>query len=351
MSSSFGKNFVVTTFGESHGNGVGVVVDGVPAGIKLTEEDVQVELDKRRPGTSAFVSPRNEPDKVEILSGTFKGETIGSPVAMMVRNTNAKSSDYDNIRDYFRPGHSDFTYFKRYGTKPLPGGGRSSGRETIGRVAGGVIARLILGESVQFNSCSTRIGQVEGQRIDWEFAKGHPLRFGDPDFADQAIEEVKAVMQKHDSVGGKLALNIKGFPAGIGDPAFRKLDALLAMGIISVGAVKGIEIGAGFNVCSSYGSKNNDPITEDGFCSNNAGGILGGISTGQDININVAIKPTSSIMSEQNTISAIDGKNKVIQVIGRHDPCLCPRACVVIEAMAAMVLADLYLGKINPVNK
>jgi chorismate synthase len=347
MSSSFGKNFVVTTFGESHGSGVGVIVDGVPAGMKLTEADVQVELDKRRPGTSEFVSPRNEPDKVEILSGTFKGETIGSPIAMMVRNLNHRSSDYDNIKDYFRPGHSDFTYFKRYGTMPLPGGGRSSARETIGRVAGGAVARLVLGESVKFNSCSSRIGKVEGKRIDWEFAKGHPLRFGDPDLADQAIEEVREAMERRDSVGGKLSINITGVPVGLGDPTFRKLDALLAMGIMSIGAVKGIEIGAGFNVCSSYGSKNNDPITEDGFSSNNAGGMLGGISTGQDININVALKPTSSIMHKQNTISAIDGKNKSIQVVGRHDPCLCPRACIVVEAMAAMVLADLLLEGTN----
>jgi chorismate synthase len=344
MSSSFGKNFVVTTFGESHGAGVGVIVDGVPPGMKLSEEDIQVELDKRRPGTSPFVSPRNEPDKVEILSGTFQGETIGSPIAMLVRNTNARSSDYNNLRDYFRPGHADFSYFKKYGTRPLPGGGRSSARETIGRVAGGAVARVILGSGVVFNSCSMQIGQVKGVTPDWEFAKKHPLRFGDPKFADQAIEEVKAAMQRHDSVGGKIALNIKGVPVGLGDPTFRKLDALLALGIMSIGAVKGIEIGAGFDVCSSYGSKNNDPITEDGFLSNNAGGMLGGISTGQDINLNVALKPTSSIMSAQNTIS-VDGKNKVIEVAGRHDPCLCPRACVIVEAMAAMVLADLYLGR------
>ena len=344
MSSVFGNILKVSTFGESHGGGVGVVVDGVPSGIELSEEIVQIELDKRRPGTSKFVSPRKETDQVEIVSGVFNGLTIGSPVMMLIRNTNQRSKDYGDLRDKFRPGHADYTYFMKYGTPPLPGGGRSSGRETAGRVAAGAVARLILGNSFVFNSAVTQVGGIKAKDIDFEFARSNQLRFGDALLLSKAENEVNNARANHDSVGGCVDINVTGVPAGIGEPVFDKLDSRLASALFSIGGVKGVEIGAGFLVAGMHGSEFNDPITDDmsNPCSNNAGGILGGISTGAPISVRLAVKPTPSISSAQDTIN-LKGEKCKIEVKGRHDPCICTRVAVVAEAMVALALADLLL--------
>lgn len=342
MGSVFGRYFTVSTFGESHGAGVGVVVDGVPAGLPLDEAAVQKELNRRKPGTSKYVTPRKEDDIVEIISGTAEGATIGSPVAMLVRNRNARSKDYGPIREMFRPGHADYTYFKKYGITPQPGGGRASGRETIARVAAGAVARIVLGEAVSIKGYSIEIGPVKAVERDPGFAESDPLRFADPGAAGEAAECVEKAMNDGDSVGGVVEIVVEGVPAGLGDPAFFKLDAMLGMGMLSIGAVKGVEFGAGFNVTALRGSEANDPIGEDGFLSNNAGGVLGGISTGQPVVIRLAVKPTSSISRPQQTLD-IHGAGRTIEVHGRHDPCLCPRIVPVAEAMAAIVLADALM--------
>lgn len=343
MGSTFGRFLTISTFGESHGAGLGVVMDGVPAGLHITEAMIQRDMDRRRPGQNAFVTQRKEGDKVEILSGIDPdGMTLGTPIGMLIRNWNARSQDYNNIRDYFRPGHADYTYFKKYGTPLQPGGGRSSGRETVGRVAAGAIARQILGESVKIESCVTQVGTLLAEKIDWEFAETHPIRFADPDLAKDAEDRVSAVMAVKDSLGGVVSLRATGVPAGLGDPAFYKLDACLGMAMMSIGAVKGMEIGDGFNVCCRRGSENNDPILADGFASNSAGGILGGISNGDTINLRLAVKPTASIALPQQTINAA-GEEVTIEVKGRHDPFLSARIGPVAESMIALTLADAML--------
>ncbi len=340
MGSSFGRVFRVTTFGESHGPGVGVVVDGVPAGMALDEALVQKDLDRRRPGTSEFVSPRSERDRVEILSGVADGRTLGTPVAMLIRNSDMRSGDYDEIREMFRPGHADYTYFRKYGVPPQPGGGRASGRETVGRVAAGAIARALLAErGITIVSYTVRIGAVTADRIDAAFAENNPLRCPDPDAVDPMEAEVTAARSEGDSVGGIVEVVVDGAPAGWGDPVFDKLDALLAWAMLSIGAVKGIEFGAGFGVASMRGSESNDQMTSRGFLSNNAGGILGGVSSGEPIVMRLAVKPTASISKPQRTVD-IHGNIRLITTEGRHDPCLCPRIGPVAEAMAALVLVD-----------
>ncbi len=344
MSSVYGNILRVSTFGESHGGGIGVVVDGVPSGIELSEQIVQVELDKRRPGTSEFVSPRNEADCVEIVSGVYEGYTIGSPVMLLIRNTNQRSKDYGDLLQKFRPGHADYTYFKKYGVTPLPGGGRSSGRETAGRVAAGVIARLILGSDVIIKSAVAQIGKVIAESIDFDCAGGNQLRFGDALLLGAAENEVNTAKAENDSVGGSVVLEVTGLPAGIGEPVFDKLDARIAGALFSIGGVKGVEIGAGFAAAGMRGSEFNDPLPSEmkSPVSNNAGGILGGISSGAPITARIAIKPTPSIASVQKTINAA-GENCDIVVKGRHDPCICPRVAIVAEAMMALALADLLL--------
>jgi chorismate synthase len=343
MGSTFGRFFRVTTFGESHGRAVGVVVDGVPAGLALAEEDVQKDLDHRRPGVSPFVSPRREPDRVEILSGVAGGRTLGSPVAMVVFNQDARSGDYGSIRELFRPGHADYTYFKKYGLPPQPGGGRASGRETIGRVAGGALAKVLLAPlGVAIRAYTLAVGQVRAVTVDPDFAETDPLRFCDPGLADRAKAEVEAAMSEGDSVGGLVEVTAEGVPAGWGDPVFWKIDATLGMAFFSIGAVKGVEFGDGFVLAGMRGSQSNDPISSKGFLSNRAGGVLGGITTGQPIVAGLAVKPTSSISIEQQTID-IEDRDRIIKVQGRHDPCLCPRVVPVAEAMTALVLADAYL--------
>ncbi len=344
MGSVLGNILKVSTFGESHGSGIGVVIDGAPAGIELNEGIIQVELDKRRPGTSKFVSPRKEADKVEILSGTVAGKTIGSPIMLLIRNTNQRSKDYGDLLEKFRPGHADYTYYKKYGTPPLPGGGRSSGRETAARVAAGVIARLILGAKVTIKSAVSQVGSVVARDLDFEFARSNQLRFGDALLLAEAEREVEVAMADNDSVGGCVVIEVKGVPAGIGEPVFDKLDARIAGALFSIGGVKGVEVGAGFQAAGMRGSNFNDPIIGDmqAVTSNNAGGILGGISCGAPIVLRIAVKPTPSIATVQNTIN-LNGEGCKIEVRGRHDPCICSRVAIVAEAMVALALADLLL--------
>jgi chorismate synthase len=320
---TFGRNFRITTFGESHGKALGAVIDGCPPGIPLDENDIQALLDRRRPGTSPLSSPRQEDDRVEILSGVFEGKTTGTPIAMIVRNRDTKSEDYDDLREKFRPGHADFTYQEKYGIRDHRGGGRSSGRETAGRVAAGALALKYL--SLHGIIVSGRIVSVHGR------------------MEPAAIEaEILAAKEAGDSVGGIAEIVAKGCPAGLGDPVFGKLDAAIAGAMMGIGAVKGVEIGDGFAVAGRLGSHNNDPMTKDGFASNHAGGILGGISSGQDIVVRIAVKPTPSIAKTQKTRD-IHGSVVDISVGGRHDPCIVPRILPVAEAMLALVLADSLL--------
>ena len=344
MGSIYGRFFRLSTFGESHGPAVGVIVEGVPAGLSLTPEIVQSELDKRKPGSSQYVSQRSESDTVEILSGVANGKTLGSPIAMLVRNTNQRSKDYSAIADLFRPGHADYTYFRKYLTAPQPGGGRSSGRESVGRVAAGAIAKVILEKiGLRVNAYTIGIGNVLAQHVDISFALTNPLRCSDPDVAEAMENEVKSAASEGDSIGGIIEVTAEGVPAGLGDPVFDKLDALLAAALLSIGGVKGLEFGDGFKSTRLRGSQHNDGMTSGGFLSNHSGGILGGISTGQTIKMRLAIKPTSSISIEQKTID-LNGLDRLISVRGRHDPCLCPRIAPVAEAMTAITLADAWLA-------
>ena len=322
---TFGKNFRVTTFGESHGKALGCVIDGCPPNIPLTEADIQPLLDRRRPGTSPLTSPRGEGDRVEILSGVFEGLTTGTPIAMIVRNENVKSGDYDALREVFRPGHADFTYHAKYGIRDQRGGGRSSGRETIGRVAAGALAMKILRE--RSIAVTGRIVAVHG--------------ITDPSAFEQ---EILAAKDAGDSVGSVVEITATGVPAGLGDPVFGKLDAAIAGAMMGIGAVKGVEIGDGFASAATSGSLNNDAMTKDGFATNHAGGILGGISSGQDIIVRIAVKPTPSIEKKQQTRD-IHGNVVEISVQGRHDPCIAPRIVPVAEAMLALVLVDALLER------
>ncbi len=320
---TFGRNFRITTFGESHGRALGAVIDGCPPGIPLDETDIQALLDRRRPGRSPLSSPRQETDKVEILSGVFEGKTTGTPIAMIVRNRDPRSGDYEELGTVFRPGHADFTYHAKYGIRDHRGGGRSSGRETIGRVAAGALAMKLL--AMHGITVTGRIVSVHG--------KTEPA----------AIEaEILGAKNAGDSVGGIAEIVATGCPAGLGDPVFGKLDARIAGAMMGIGAVKGVEIGDGFAVAGTFGSGNNDAMTRDGFSSNHAGGILGGISSGQDIVVRIAVKPTPSIAKTQQTRD-IHGDVVDISVGGRHDPCILPRIIPVAEAMLALVLMDCML--------
>jgi chorismate synthase len=320
---TFGKNFKITTFGESHGKALGVVIDGCPPRLELREADVQPLLDRRRPGKSTLESARREFDTVEILSGTFEGKTTGAPIAMIVRNENTRSEDYESLREVFRPGHADFTYYEKYGIRDHRGGGRSSGRETVARVAAGAIAMKILRE--KGITVTGRIVEVHGKTSQKEIEK-----------------EILAAKEAGDSVGGIVEIIAKGCPAGLGDPVFGKLDAQIAGAMMGIGAVKVVEIGDGFAAAKRFGSENNDQMTGNGFSSNHAGGILGGISSGQEIVVRIAVKPTPSIAKTQQTRD-INGNEIEISVKGRHDPCIVPRIVPVAEAMLALVIMDCIL--------
>ena len=343
--SSFGKFFQITTWGESHGRGVGVVADGVPAGLPLCEEDIQTYLDRRKPGQSRYATPRKEDDCVEILSGVFEGKTTGTPVSLVVFNHDQRSKDYGDIASFYRPGHADYTFDQKYGFRDYRGGGRSSGRETIGRVAAGAIAAKILSQlGITLTAYTKSIGPVCCRSFDAAEITRNPLFMPDADAAENAQAYLDACMAELNSSGGVIECVINGIPAGIGDPVFEKLDANLAKAILSIGAVKGFEIGDGFSAARATGKTNNDGfcLQEDGnICKtdNHAGGILGGISDGSDIVFRAAIKPTPSIAAAQQTVTK-SGEEISVQVKGRHDPVIVPRAVVVVEAMAAITLTD-----------
>lgn len=342
--SSFGTIFRITTWGESHGPGIGVVVDGVPAGLPLSEDDIQKHLNRRRPGQNRYSTPRSEGDIVRILSGVFDGKTTGTPIALEVRNETQRSSDYSQIAECYRPGHADYTFDQKYGFRDYRGGGRSSGRETIGRVAAGAIAFQILEQlGIRITAYAAQIGPVAASTFDADEIKNNPLRMPDAKAAAEAEAYLQSMMKEHDSAGGIIQCDITGVPAGLGDPVFEKLDANLSKALMSIGAVKGIEIGDGFQSASSNGSINNDPflLEENDIkkASNHAGGILGGISDGDTIRIRAAIKPTPSIFRPQQTVTR-DGEPISLSIRGRHDPIIVPRAVVVVEAMAAITLVD-----------
>lgn len=343
---TFGRLLRVTTFGESHGRSIGVVVDGVPPGMELSTDDVQLELNLRRPGTSADVSPRREPDRVEVISGLFEGRTTGAPVCMVVFNEEARPEDYDHLKDLYRPGHADITYQAKYGLRDHRGGGRASGRETVGRVAAGAIARrLLLARDVLVSGHVVQIGSVKASSGSWEESRRNSVRCRDSQAASRMSGEIERARGENDSLGGVVEVVASNVPAGWGDPVFGKLDALLAYGLMSIGAVKGVEVGAGFRVVELRGSEANDEILPGSrFASNNHGGVLGGISSGADVIVRVAVKPTSSIGAPQRTIQQ-DGRPAVVSVKGRHDPCICPRLVPVAEAMVCLVLADAMLAQ------
>ena len=340
---TFGELFRVTTFGESHGPGLGVIIDGVPAGVKIDEALIQRDLDRRRPGPSKVSTMRKEPDRVEILSGVFEGVSTGTSLAMVIRNTDQRSQDYGRLAELFRPGHADLGFFKKYGVRDYRGGGRSSGRETSMRVAAGAVAKMVLATmGVSVRACSMMIGGVYAETVDWSVVEENIVRSPDLAAAEKMVAAIRAAQADRDSVGGIICCEAHGVPAGWGEPVFDKLDALLAHAILSIGGIKGIEIGAGFEAPKKRGSENNDSILPSGFASNHAGGILGGISNGDVITFRAAMKPTSSIAKKQHTIDK-EGNATEIEVLGRHDPCLVPRAVPVVEAMTALVLADLAL--------
>ena len=347
--SSFGTIFKISTWGESHGKGIGVVIDGCPAGLPLCEENIQKYLNRRKPGQSRFSTPRKESDQVEILSGVFEGRTTGTPISLIVRNENQKSKDYSEIASYYRPGHADYTFDAKYGFRDYRGGGRSSGRETIGRVAAGAVASKILNEmGIRLLTYTKSIGPVsiDMNCFDENEIPENPLYMPDASAARKAQEYLEQCMADRDSSGGIVECVITGMPAGIGETVFDKLDASLAKAVFSIGAVKGFEIGSGFGAASMKGSGNNDPfITENGRISketNHAGGILGGMSDGSPIVFRAAIKPTPSIARPQHTVKK-DGSPIEISIQGRHDPIIVPRAVVVVESMAALTILDLLM--------
>ncbi|MBQ9065727.1 MAG: chorismate synthase [Blautia sp.] len=350
--STFGRIFTVSTWGESHGPALGAVVDGCPAGLSLSEEDIQVFLDRRRPGKSRFSTARNEEDKVQILSGVFEGKTTGTPVSLMILNKDHRSADYGNIAYTYRPGHADFCYDQKYGFRDYRGGGRSSARETAARVAAGAIAAKLLKETgVSFMTYVRSIGPVSTNAFDPDEISRNPLCMPDAAAAEEASRFLEKCIKDQESAGGVIECRISGVPAGLGDPVFGKLDAVLSQAVMSVGAVKAVEIGDGIKVTAYTGSDSNDGFTTDLSgriikTSNHAGGILGGISDGSDIILRAHIKPTPSISKPQDTVTR-DKERVSIEIHGRHDPVVVPRAVVVVEAMCALTLADALLTNIT----
>ena len=343
MSSSIGQLFVVTTFGESHGPAVGVVVDGMPPGIRVEAADVQRELDRRRPGQSALTTQRREADQAEILSGLFEGVTLGTPIAMVVRNTDARSTDYDALKDVFRPGHADYTYWQKYGVRDHRGGGRASGRETVGRVAAGALAKIALATvGVTIRGGTVQVGDVRAERRDWAEVEKNPVRCPDAGAATRMAERITRARDAKDSVGGVVEVEAAGVPPGWGDPTMRKLDAALGEAMLSIPATKGVEIGGGFAMSERAGSETNDVLEGERYLTNFAGGIAGGISNGAPVVVRVAVRPATSIGKRQ-TAATKQGGTTAIEIEGRHDPCICPRVVPVAESMMAIVLANAWL--------
>ena len=343
MNNTFGTVFCATTFGESHGAALGVVIDGLPAGIEVDPAFIQHELDRRRPGQSRVTTSRNEADQAEILSGVFEGRSTGTPLAILIRNQGQRSGDYSRLAGLYRPGHADFTFEKKYGIRDYRGGGRASGRETCARVAAGAVAKLFLRENgIAVRACAGSIGPIRAKTCDWHQVENNPVRCGDPEAAAAMEDQIRRAAEAGDSLGGTVCGEILNVPAGLGEPVFDKFDALLAHAMLSIGGVKGFECGSGFEAALARGSENNDAMTPGGFVTNHAGGILGGISNGDTIRFRIAVKPTPSISALQHTVDK-NGNPAELRITGRHDPCLVPRIVPVAEAMAALVTADLIL--------
>jgi len=339
--STFGRLFRVTNFGESHGPAIGCVIDGCPPGMPLAEEDLQPDLDRRKPGTSRHVTQRRESDRVEILSGVYRGETTGTPIALLIRNEDQRSSDYDELVDTFRPGHADYTYWRKYGRRDPRGGGRSSARLTAPMVAAGAVAKkwLRLHHGTVIRGCIQQLGPIEVPFVSWDEVQGNPFFAPNEAIVPQLEQHMDALRRSGDSCGARIRVNATGMPVGLGDPLYDKLDADIAYAMMGINAVKGVEIGAGFAAVTQLGSQHGDELLPQGFASNHAGGVLGGISTGQDIEVSIAIKPTSSIRLPRRSINA---RNEPVTVAthGRHAPCVGIRATPIAEAMLALVLID-----------
>lgn len=352
MSNSYGTLFRISTFGESHGEAVGVIVDGCPAGITVDPEFIQSELDRRKPGQSKITTQRKEEDLIEILSGVFEGKSTGSPIAMMVRNADQRSKDYSHIAEKFRPSHADYTYHVKYGTRDYRGGGRSSARETLARVAAGALAKTVLKElGIKIQAYVSQVGPLKLDKdytqLDLSKTEDNILRCPDPAAAEKMIALIDETRKNQDTIGGVVTAVITGTPAGLGEPAFDKLHAELGKAMLSINAVKGFEYGSGFKGVELYGSQHNDPFVTDSngkvrTTTNHSGGIQGGISNGEDIYFNVAFKPVATLMKDQDSID-IHGDKAVVSGKGRHDPCVVPRAVPIVEAMAAIVILDFYL--------
>lgn len=338
---SFGKLFTVTSFGESHGPALGCVVDGCPPGLELSEEDMQQDLDRRKPGQSRFTTQRREDDAVKILSGVFEGKTTGTPIGLLIENIDQRSKDYSKIKEQFRPAHADYTYFKKYGIRDYRGGGRSSARETAMRVAAGAIAKKWLRQTwgVEITGYLSQLGPIAIEQVQLDQIDQNPFFCPDPDKVPEMEEFMAALNKEGNSIGAKITVRASSVPVGLGEPIFDRLDADIAKAMVSINAVKGVEIGAGFDSVSQKGTDHRDEITAEGFLSNNSGGVLGGISSGQDILVNLALKPTSSIRIPGKSIT-VDGEDTEVVTTGRHDPCVGIRATPIAEAMLALVLID-----------
>ena len=338
---TFGTLFTVTSFGESHGAAIGCVVDGCPPGLEICEADIQAELDRRKPGTSRYVTQRREPDTVEILSGVFEGKTTGTPIGLLIRNQDQRSKDYGNIAESFRPGHADYAYTQKFGFRDYRGGGRSSARETAVRVAAGAIARKWLSErhGVRIQGWMSQLGPIEIPFVDAEQIAENPFFAPNAALVPQLEEYMDALRKEGDSVGAKISVAARGVPPGWGEPVYDRLDAEIAYAMMGINAVKGVEVGAGFASIMQKGSEHGDEMTPQGFLTNNAGGVLGGISTGQDILVQMAIKPTSSIRLPRHSVN-LAGEPVLVETHGRHDPCVGIRATPIAEAMLALVLMD-----------
>lgn len=340
---TFGKLFTVTTFGESHGPAIGCVIDGCPPGLALSEADIQPELDRRKPGTSRHVTQRQEADRVEILSGVYQGVTTGTPIALLIRNTDQRSKDYGNIAESFRPGHADYTYWHKYGVRDPRGGGRSSARLTAPVVGAAAVAKKWLAQQygTVFKGCMSQLGDIAVPFQDWEHVGGNPFfaATADADLIARMEQAMDQLRRDGDSIGARIDVVAQHVPVGLGQPIYDKLDADIAYAMMGINAVKGVEIGAGFAAVAQKGSEHGDELTPEGFVGNHAGGVLGGISSGQDITVSIAIKPTSSIRTPRRSIDK-DGQPAIVETFGRHDPCVGIRATPIAEAMLALVLMD-----------
>ncbi len=340
---SIGQLFRVTTFGESHGLALGCIVDGCPPGLSITEADLQVDLDRRKPGTSKFTTQRREPDQVKILSGVFEGVTTGAPIGLLIENQDQRSKDYSNIKDLFRPGHADYTYTHKYGVRDYRGGGRSSARETAMRVAAGAIARKYLqSQGIEVRGWLSQIGDIRVEKLDWDEVRNNPFFSPDADKVPEMEALITSLRSEGNSVGARVSVIATGVPPGLGEPVFDRLDADLAHSLMSINAVKGVEIGDGFASVGQKGTEHRDEITPDGFLSNHAGGTLGGISSGQDLVAHIALKPTSSITTPGQSIN-MQGEPVEVVTKGRHDPCVGIRAVPIAEAMMAITLMDHFM--------